>query len=453
VAIDIDFDSLYYTSITAYQDNKTAAVATFSDPNRDANNDVRDADPKRSNPERKTDLPITIEPRGVNKKGTGHLNSSSKKDASAVADVADSIYTSSRGDMLNVQLRIIGDPAFIKQDDIYYNPMSPAYQNYSVTSQNGLASEETVPINPSTGQIIFDQEQVFVQLLIKSAVDIDDATGITNKQVKLSNGRMTDSTFSGVYKLIKVKSEFNRGKFEQTLEMVKMPNDLFYDDTVKTTPKVELKAKVAQTETTTPTPTPVVGTGLIAGDETQGGQVRAGEQDRLKAAAAEPPTNPVASSPGEGTVATAPQPTEAAPSNANDATAIAPQEKAATNVALLLDQNQAEANDLTKTRSLEVPLFNAELAKIRNDNTLSASEKADKVIALREGLQATLRAQADQIVKLSLSTYKIDTEPGSDQSRQKLKLLTQLANLQKETTEFFQAQAKRIETVKQTGIA
>jgi hypothetical protein len=52
-----------------------------------------------------------------------------------------------------------------------------------------------------------------------------------------------------------------------------------------------------------------------------------------------------------------------------------------------------------------------------------------------------------------LSIYKVDTEPGSDQSRQKLKLLNQLASLQKETTEFFQAQAKRIETVKQTGIA
>jgi LysM repeat protein len=452
-SIDIDFDSLYYTSITAYQDNKTVTSSYYQNPNQDANNDVRDADPTKANPVRVTDLTTTIQPRGVNQKGSGQVNRSSKKDASAVADIAESIYTSSRGDMLNVQLRIIGDPAFIKQDDIYYNPMSPTYQAYSTSSQTTVDSEETVPINPSTGQILFDQEQVFVQLLIKSAVDIDDATGITNKQIKLSNGRMTDSTFSGVYKLLKVKSDFNRGKFEQTLDLVKMPNDLFYDDIPQSTPKVELKTQVAQTETTTPTPTPVVGTGLIAGDETQGGQVRAGEQERLKEAAAQTPTNPVAAFAGEGTVAAATQPTQAAPGNVNDAPAIAPQEKAPVDSKLTLDQFEAEYNDLVATRNTQVPIFNAELTSIRNDNTLSASEKADKVIALREGLQAIFKEQANQIIQLATSTFKTQTETGSDQSSQKLKLLTRLSNLQKQTTEFFQAQTARIEAVKRTGIA
>jgi hypothetical protein len=452
-SIDIDFDSLYYTSITAYQDNKTVTSSYYQNPNQGPPNTARDADPTRANPVRVNDLNTTIQPRGVNQKGSGQVNRSSKKDASAVADIAESIYTSSRGDMLNVQLRIIGDPAFIKQDDIYYNPMSPAYQAYSTSSQTTVDSEETVPINPSTGQILFDQEQVFVQLLIKSAVDIDDDTGITNKQIKLSNGRMTDSTFSGVYKLLKVKSDFNRGKFEQTLELVKMPNDLFYDDIPQSTPKVELKTQVAQTETTTPTPTPVVGTGLIAGDETQGGQVRAGEQERLKEAAAQTPTNPVAAFAGEGTVIASAQPTQAAPSNVNDAPAIAPQEKAPVDSKLALDQTEAAINDLDETRAVQLPVFNGELDRIRNDNTLSASEKADKVIALREGLQATFKEQANQIAQLSISTFNTQTEVGSDQSLQKLKMLTRLSNLQKQTTEFFQAQTARIETVKRTGIA
>jgi hypothetical protein len=449
ISLDIDFDSLYYTSITAYKDNKTATTSAYVDPNRDANNDATDADPTKANPVRTTDLTTYYQPRGVNKKGTGQLNSSSRKNASAVADVADSIYTSSRGDNLNVQLRIIGDPAFIKQDDIYYNPMSPAYQAYNTSSQTTADSDETVPINPSTGQIIFDQEQVFVQLLIKSAVDIDDATGITNKQIKLSNGKMTDSTFSGVYKLIKVKSDLNRGKFEQTLELVKMPNDLFYDDGPKTTPKVDLKVTVAQAETATPTPISEPTTNQVV--ENTG--INDTDTAKLKEAAAEAPTNPVTRSPGEGTVATASQPTEAAPSNANDAPAIAPQEKAPVDSKLALDQTEAEVNALVETRETQIPVFNAELSRIRNDNTLSASEKADKVIALREGLQATFKEQANQIVQLSLSTYKTETETGSDQSRQKLKLLTRLANLQKQTTEFFQAQTARIEAVKKTGIA
>jgi hypothetical protein len=445
VGIDIDFDSLYYTSITAYQDNKVATISTYENPNQNENNIATDTQLQQDNPTRTNDLGTVIQTRGVNQKGAGQANRSTKKDASAVADIADSIYTSSRGDMLNVQLRIIGDPAFIKQDDIYYNPMSPAYQAYSTSSQTAVDSEETVPINPNTGQILFDQEQVFVQLLIKSAVDIDDATGITNKQIKLSNGRMTDSTFSGVYKLLKVKSDFNRGKFEQTLELVKMPNDLFYEDGSKTTPKVELKTQVAQTETETPTPTAAPATNQLV--ENTG--VNDADTAKLKEAAAEPATNPVARSAGEGVVATAAQPTEAAPSNANDAPAIAPQEKAADS-GLALDQIEAEINDLVEVRAAQVPTFNTELARIRNDNTLSASDKVDKVIALREGLQAILKSQADQIVQLSLTTFKL--EVGSNQSSQKLKQLTRLSNLQKETTEFFQAQTARIESIKKTGL-
>ena len=450
VGIDIDFDSLYYTSITAYQDNKVATVSTFENPNQNENNFATDLqNPQQGNPTRTNDLGTVYQTRGVNQKGAGQANRSSKKDASAVADIADSIYTSSRGDMLNVQLRIIGDPAFIKQDDIYYNPMSPAYQAYSTSSQTAVDSEETVPINPNTGQILFDQEQVFVQLLIKSAVDIDDATGITNKQIKLLNGRMTDSTFSGVYKLLKVKSDFNRGKFEQTLELVKMPNDLFYEDGSKTTPKVELKTQVAQTETETPTPPAAPATNQLV-DSTG---TNAADTAKLKEAAAEPATNPVARSAGEGVVATAAQPSEAAPSNANDAPAIAPQEKAAADSSLTLDQIEAEINDLVEARAAQIPTFNTELTRIRNDNALSASEKADKVIALREGLQAILKSQADQIVQLGRTTFKLQTEVGSDQSLQKLKQLTRLSRLQKETTEFFQAQTARIESIKKTGLA
>jgi hypothetical protein len=449
VSIEIDFDSLYFTAITAYQDSKTATAASYSNPLENEDNVQRDVDPKNSNPKRNLDLPTTYKPRGVNAKGSGQMNRAVKPDSSAVSDIADSIYTRPGGDMLNVQLRIIGDPAFIKQDDIYYNPMSPDYQNTIISKSSGENNSETVPINPDTGQIIFDQEQVFVQLLVKSAVDIDDTTGITNKQIKLSNGKMTDSTFSGVYKVLKVKSDFNRGKFEQTLDLVKMPNDLFYDDTPRLSPKVELQATVATAETTTPTPAAVPQQNQLV-DSTE---LNSAQLSDLKNAAAQPATNPIATQAGAGTVATPPQPTAAAPSNANDAPAIAPQEKAPPDPRLALDEFQTEYNDLVKDRAAQIPVFNAEITRIRNDNTLSVEEKAEKVIALRQEFQATLKAQADQIVQLATKTFKTNTEVGSDTGLDKLKLLTQLSRLQKETTEFFQAQTARIETVKKTGIA
>jgi hypothetical protein len=319
-----------------------------------------------SNPNGVTDLPHSAESRGANAAATGQLNKANNEKSYSVADIANSIYTSQRGDMLNVNLRIVGDPAFIKQDDIYYNPMSPEYKEFNTM---GAGTEDTIPLNPNTGQIIFDQEQVFVQLIIKSAVDIDDETGITNKQIILLNGQKTDSTFSGVYKVLSVKSDFNRGKFEQSLTLVKMPNDMFFDDTKLANPGVTvITPAVAKNEDPAASKPPAQPNEDVAQDATN---QSAAETARLKAAAAEPATNPVATSPGEGTVASAPQPADAAPVNANDAPAVAPQETAPADQLALIDQSQTEFDALTAQRQQIISNFNTQATQIENDSTLS----------------------------------------------------------------------------------
>jgi len=450
VSIEIDFDSLYYTSITAYQDSKTATSVGYSEPTINQDNDARDVEPGKSNKPNITNPPVEIKPRGVNAKGAGQVNRADKKDSSAVSDIADSIYTSSRGDMLNVQLRIIGDPGFIKQDDIYYNPMSVDYEANSTLGVSGSNGNETVPVNPDTGQIIFDQEQVFVQLLIKSASDIDDETGITNKQIKLLNGRQTDATFSGVYKVLKVKSDFNRGKFEQTLELIKMPNDLFYDDSPKVNTKVELKAGVTQTEPVVATPAPAPAsnptidtTGIAVADNT-----------KLKEAAAEPATNPVPRSSGEGTVATASQPTEAAPSNASDATAIAPQEQSLADVKDLLSEYDFQEKQLSDSTNLTISQFNGKLRELRQDTTLSAEVRAEKVIALRKELQQSLDAALKENAAIFQSTFALSQQQsikGTDQFIVWSKLTNRLNNNAKTLREYYTGQEVKIQDIIQTG--
>jgi hypothetical protein len=42
----------------------------------------------------------------------------------------------------------------------------------------------------------------------------------------LTNGRKTDGSFSGIYKVLTVQSEFSRGQFSQTLDLVRMPDEL-----------------------------------------------------------------------------------------------------------------------------------------------------------------------------------------------------------------------------------
>ncbi len=241
ISMDIDFDATYYTSIGTYQKEKIrgknfagADIEMVGDENQSTT--VGENTP--------LSLPIPIRPVSNPEQESAYKLNQDPRDFS-VASFAKSIYSSSRGDMLNLKLRIVGDPSFIKQDDIYYNPMSPEYQNFVPTP-----GEMFPPVNPVTGQILFDVEQVFVRINVLNAVDIDDNTGITNKQILLSNGRATNGTFSGIYKVLTVRNEFIRGKFEQVLDLVRMPDELIVDIKDKKTdnPKVKSANKVSTVE-------------------------------------------------------------------------------------------------------------------------------------------------------------------------------------------------------------
>lgn len=217
IRVDIDFDTAYYTQISTFKNQVARAGSNrFRIPN--------EIKPDSAEPEDKstaTVVPQTTEVVGYNAKSNS-MNTATNPDEKLVGDLKESLYTKARGDNLNIKLQIIGDPDFIKQDDVYYNPRSIEYQQ--IVSNRGKAP--VVKDGPLAGQIIFDSEQVFVKLNIKNAVDIDDKTGITNFQEVLSNGRRTDGSFSGVYKVLTVVSEFNRGQFTQTLDLVRMPDQL-----------------------------------------------------------------------------------------------------------------------------------------------------------------------------------------------------------------------------------
>ena len=217
--VDIDFDTAYYTQISTYREQVArGGTSRTSDPN-DPNNPANLQQPK---PEpTSTVVPQTTEVNGYNINATG-MNTATNPEEKIVADLKNSIYTKSRGDNLNIKIQIIGDPDFIKQDDIYYNPRSEEYAQM-------MANRGITPIvrdGSTAGQILFDSEQIYVRLTFKNAVDIDDSIGIQNKQETLQNGRKTDGSFSGIYKVLTVQSDFNRGQFTQTLDLIRMPDEL-----------------------------------------------------------------------------------------------------------------------------------------------------------------------------------------------------------------------------------
>lgn len=219
IKFDVDFDTSFFTLVTTKGDQV----------NRLGNYAGSDATPDDVSPEEYaipsgvvTNSVVETRFAGSNKASVG-TSKANDPDEQVVADLKSSLYTRQRGDNLNVKLQITGDPDFIKQDDIFINAGSPEEYDKFITSR--LANNSTRPI-AEDGQVLFDAEQVYVRINVKNAVDINDKIGIVNKQDLLSNGRRTDGTFSGIYKLLTVRSDFSRGTFTQTLDLIRIPDAL-----------------------------------------------------------------------------------------------------------------------------------------------------------------------------------------------------------------------------------
>ena len=120
----------------------------------------------------------------------------------SVARVNKNILTNPSGDMISVDLKIIGDPDFIKQDDYFYSPA------------NSMGKDKT-----GNGSIVTDDGEIFVNLKFNTPGDYD-STGIA-----MPNGSpYSANSFSGIYRVLTVKSNFGNGKFEQNLSLIRYPN-------------------------------------------------------------------------------------------------------------------------------------------------------------------------------------------------------------------------------------
>jgi len=123
------------------------------------------------------------------------------------ADTSRDLTLNGRGDMINVKLRIVGDPHFIKQDDLFYN------QN--LTPNNSLF------VSSKNQSLVFDDGELYVFLNFQSPTDYNDATGLAIPGIS----PYQYSAFTGVYKVIDVLNEFRAGKFEQILDLSRIPID------------------------------------------------------------------------------------------------------------------------------------------------------------------------------------------------------------------------------------
>ena len=194
---NIDFDTAFYTTVVVDRKNaeKTNAATGADDPKE---NDInkRPYGGDRKSIARNKHVPISND---MSVAATG----SNTTETTLAASVVKSIYSESRGDMLNLKLKILGDPHFIKQDDLYVNPGQSNYPDNRVMLNDGTIS--------------MDNAEIFCKVTFRTPVDMDQSTGLIR-----TDGSYVESKFSGLYKILTIDNEFSRGQFIQTLDCVRI---------------------------------------------------------------------------------------------------------------------------------------------------------------------------------------------------------------------------------------
>lgn len=195
IDFSIDFDTAFYTSVNVNRDNAEAGNPVAKTPEDQGQNKLTyGASPDSIGNNKlvfiENDLSVTA-------------SFADSAETNLTAGVVKNIYSESRGDMINVKLKILGDPQFIKQDDIYANPGQPNYDSKNVMLNSGT--------------VAMDKSEIFCKITFFTPVDMDDRTGLAR-----INGRYSISKFSGLYKILTVDSEFSRGQFVQSLECVRI---------------------------------------------------------------------------------------------------------------------------------------------------------------------------------------------------------------------------------------
>ena len=204
IDFQIDFDTLYYTAVSINRANAQSIAG------QGANPETNNSTIKNPSGGKNSAFPRTYHPTSGDVASDAGFGGDRDSVTKTVTDIQRSIYSGSRGDMLNLKMKIVGDPDFIKQDDLYMNP--------SMGDEYEKAQQEQ--FLPESGSLAMDRGEIYTRVTFKTPTDMDETTGLVRK-----DGRYIESSFSGTYRILTVDSELRDGRFEQTIDMVRIFDD------------------------------------------------------------------------------------------------------------------------------------------------------------------------------------------------------------------------------------
>ena len=197
----IKFDLAFYNSVTANTEN--AAEGTPRGTNKTANGSDSGDGPINAGDDINKPVVETMPNDVTENVGTASKEDIAKLKASALEK---SIMQSSAGDMITLDMTILGDPAFIKQDDILYRSDG---DNSNAFTDNGSIKQ--------------DSGDMYIRLRFKTFDDIDHNTGLRVEDRQIPDSTFTrKSTFDGFYRIMMIDNVFNEGRFTQNLVVVRV---------------------------------------------------------------------------------------------------------------------------------------------------------------------------------------------------------------------------------------
>ena len=215
IDFQVEFDMLYFTTVAGF---KQINIANANRPEPGKEQDGKDSNNRGKDSNTITPVVHNLVPQDAS--NGNNLTQDAK--AIALGTIQDSIYSGVNGEMLTVNMKIIGDPTLIKQDDLFINIGEYYDPNARSNTSDGLklqSSHHASGADPalSNNSIVTDAGEVLAWVQILMPPDIDEHTG----GLRLGAGASSVNSFTGVYKIMEVQNEFSQGKFIQTLVLIR----------------------------------------------------------------------------------------------------------------------------------------------------------------------------------------------------------------------------------------
>ena len=147
------------------------------------------------------------------------------------------LYRMPGSDQMQIDIQIIGDPAYIMQDGVLHQKQK---------LKTGTA-DSALALDPASGAILSDSGDVHIYIYYKTPEDVDDNLGIVN--FSRGDKRFRNSTISGYFKVLKIDTTFSGGVFSQSLSAVRL-FDQFREHSLNPNDPVDADSRKSQDEVT-----------------------------------------------------------------------------------------------------------------------------------------------------------------------------------------------------------